>query len=192
MNQHSTTYIVLLGLAAIIGGCGGGSDSGASASTTQSPAATPVPTPAPSPPPAQANAQATNAVIQYFVLANSSRRGEFVKQEEVISSNLSARGLYSSGTHYLQSSESFVASVNAALNDGVQVMAQSLRTQVLDRGQIRSQIFTLRDADIAYARAYYARVNWGLSQSGLVSFLAQVEADVAVAYQSAIIRLDAL
>jgi hypothetical protein len=186
MNRRLIVSELLL-LCAALGGCGGGgASSNPEASTPAPPSPPPPPPPPPSPP---APPESTALIASYFSAQHTSQRNLFASDEDSLSSSLSASGLYRSGTHYSRSQTNYENRIAVFLESALAYVQQAARSMPIDKPAIIELLQQHLSTDTSYASTYYSSVNWGLSGSGLTSFIEGVQANVQQAYSLTIAQV---
>ena len=171
--------MTVIAVLALLSACGGGGGSG---SDTSAPVATaPVVTP-----PVMTN---TQNVLNYITTRHASIQPSFLAAEDTLGRTLAAQGLYSSGTHYSRSFDSYVATVQSFLSDSV-TNARSLNTILpVDSASVATLLRNYKIQDANYVTTYYSGVNWGLSGTSLSSVINDTKNRVNSAYDAAIANL---
>ncbi len=148
--------------------------------------------PAPPPPPPLAPPASTALITSYFALQHTAQRDLFTSDEDALSASLAAIGLYHSGTHYGRSQTNYQNRIAIFLDNALAYVLQAARSMPVDKSAIVGLLQQHRSTDTSYASTYYSSANWGLSGSGLASFIQGVQANVQQAYSLRIAEIQVL
>ena len=131
----------------------------------------------------------TQQIADYMAILHSQSLGTFTTSEQALSNKLASQGLYGSGTHYVQSGQAYVAIVQTFVNGSLAFVQQKAQTMAIDRDAVAGQFTAYAAQDAAYASSYYSGVNWGLTGSGLATFIAGNNSSTNAAYALAVLQL---
>jgi hypothetical protein len=175
-------------LSTTISSCGGGGSSSNPAASAPLPAPSPSPAPASPPTPLESTAFISSYLTQQY----AAQRSLFVSDEDVLSSNLAASGMYRSGTHYARSQANYKSHVDIFLASALAFVQQTARTMLIDKSAVVNMLQQHLSTDATYSSTYYSSVDWGLTGSALTSFIAGVQADITQAYSLTLTQVQVL
>lgn len=131
----------------------------------------------------------TQVIADYMTIRHSQMLTKFVADEKGLGFVLAGRGLGMSGTHYIQSGQSYVSLVQAFAADTLAFALTRAQSSAIDTAAIASLLSTYAAQDAAYADNYYRGVPWGLSAVGLTTFIADINKQTDSIYALTILQL---
>lgn len=134
----------------------------------------------------------TTLISAYMGIQHSQEINNFIADEEALSRQLRAQGLYKSGYHYTESKKDYIKHVQAFVDNSLVYINQVAQTMLIDKTTLTQLLTDYQTSDYSYANTYYSNVDWGLSGSGLLDFLNEIKFDIDNIYSAAKLQLAAL
>lgn len=119
-------------------------------------------------------APSTQVISDYMLIQHSQMLANFAANETALANTLAGQGLHNSGTHYTKSGQNFVSLVQAFAADTLTFARTRAQTSAIDTAAVASLLSAYAAKDATYADTYYRGVTWGLSASGLATFIADI------------------
>ena len=134
----------------------------------------------------------TALITSYMKTLHERTLTQFLTDESALSSNLAARGMYSSGSHYTQSKKSYESLMQSFLDGSLKYIQDSSKSMQLDKGAIIQLLAQYNATDKSYAKTYYTGVNWGGSTSVTSSILNDINVDLDNMYSLITLQIQTL
>lgn len=131
----------------------------------------------------------TQMIADYMAIRHSQLLPAFVTDEGALNSKLAADGLFHSGAHYTRSGRNYVALIQAFASDALAFVRTKSQTSAVDQPVVAGLLSTYAAQDASYADNYYRGVTWGLSASGLSTFIADINKQTNDIYALTILQL---
>lgn len=131
----------------------------------------------------------TQLISDFMAIRHAQLLTSFAADEKALGNKLAAQGLYASGSHYTQSGQDYVALVQAFATDSLAYVRTKSQTSPIDNAAVSTLISAYANQDASYADAYYRGVNWGLSASGLSTFVAGINKQTNDIYALIVLQL---
>ncbi len=103
----------------------------------------------------------TALITSYMTTLHSQIIDQFLADEHDLSVLLDSQGLYSSGSHYLQSEQDYENHIQSFVNDSLAYIQQTSNSMPIEHNAIIQLFNTFENTDKSYASTYYSSVNWG-------------------------------
>jgi hypothetical protein len=130
----------------------------------------------------QAANPSTQLIAGYASTLHAAFQTTFAKDEVALDHKLRSEGLSGGGTHYKQSAAAYVAASKAFADDLLAFVVSKAQAMPIDHDAVTAIFEGYRGVDVAFVESYYLGVNWGLSASGLKSFIADTQTSVSTNY----------
>ena len=126
--------------------------------------------------------QSTALITQYFENYHVQQMNLFNNDEQSLSNKLSASGQLNSGNHYAKSQINYQNRIDDFNNAALLYVQQTAKSMQINKAEITSLLNKYMTNDNIYANTYYSSVGWGLSSSGLTTFINSVQKGVTDSY----------
>ena len=131
----------------------------------------------------------TQMITDYMAIRHSQLQPSFASAETSLGKRLNAQGLFHSGTHYIQSGQSFVALVQSFATDSIAFVRLKAQTLPVERAAAEALLANYSAQDASFADTYYRGVTWGLAGTGLDTFIGGIQKQTSDAYALAALQL---
>lgn len=131
----------------------------------------------------------TQLITDYMAIRHSQSLAKFADDEKALDHLLAAQGGRNSGAHYTESGRDYVALVQAFAADSLAYVRTKSQTSAIDNVAVSALLAGYANQDASYADAYYRGVNWGLSASGLSTFVAGINKQTNDIYALIVLQL---
>ena len=131
----------------------------------------------------------TQLISDFMAIRHAQTLAQFAVDEKALDRLLAAQGGRNSGTHYTESGRNYVALVQAFATDSLAYVRTKSQTSPIDNAAVSALLATYANQDASYADTYYRDVGWGLSASGLSTFVAGIKKQTNDIYALTVLQL---
>lgn len=136
-----------------------------------------------------APAASMQQISDFFASSHASWRASFTTAETALGNQLAAQGRFYSGAHYSMSRTNLTNATSAFTGAALSQLRAIARSATLDRVAVAALFSAYAQRDADFVASYYGAAGWGLSGSGLSSFIADTSAQTNGIYASAISQI---
>lgn len=131
----------------------------------------------------------TQLIANYTATLHSQMLSKFVADENVLGSTLASQGAFFSGLHYAQSGQNYVSLVQGFASGSLAFVKVTAQTMAIDKDAVTTLFSSYASQDAAYAGTYYGSVPWGLTGTGLATFIAGNNKSTSDIYALVVLQL---